>query len=513
MDECVLQNGDIIQVGISRLLFESEPVHASKPVEASPEGIAVKPRMRLPAQNNSHEPGALLDSVLAAGNMGHAAVKKEGTLIALTDSDFDATIFEQCLPWESANTQQLVDSQKRLAVIYKANQIISSEQDINKLFKLVMEQIFAMVPAHNGFIILKDEATGKSVNVFIKAASDDTGSVIGSKVVSSTIVSRSLEKREALLSINAAKDERFDGSKSITMQDIASVMCVPLIHQHEVLGVVYVDTRGSASAFVQDDLELLVALAGPSAIAIRNAQYLRKLERAYHDTIAALSNSVEARDHYTVGHSWRVTSIAMQMARAMGWTEEQLKVCEMGGVLHDVGKIGIDDIILRKPGVLTDREFAKIKVHAEKGAQMLQDIPFLKPVIPYCLYHHERFDGKGYPFGLSGDKIPLEGRIIAVADTFDAMTTNRSYRGGMAPETAIAELENGKGTQFDPACVDVFLQCYRKGVFLSIMKHHEPSDNSVPCPFCSTHISVPEDVGMNAVFRCDVCKREAQVEE
>ena len=132
-----------------------------------------------------------------------------------------------------------------------------------------------------------------------------------------------------------------------------------------------------------------------NAIAIRNAQYLRMIERSYHDTIVALSNSVEARDHYTVGHTWRVTHFALQMAREMGWSEDRLRNCEMGGILHDVGKIAVEDAILRKPDRLTDEEFAKMKIHPEKGARMLQDIPFLKPVIPYCLYHHERLDGRG----------------------------------------------------------------------------------------------------------------------
>lgn len=228
---------------------------------------------------------------------------------------------------------------------------------------------------------------------------------------------------------------------SIRNQNIASVMCAPLIHQDEVLGVIYVDTRGAASAFLKSDLDLLVALAGPAAIAIRNAQYVRK------------------------------------------------------------------------PDCLTDEEFAKMKIHPEKGARMMRDIPFLKDVIPYCLYHHERFDGLGYPFQLSGDKIPIEGRLIAVADTFDAMTSNRPYRKGMEPELAIAELEKGRGTQFDPECVDALLRCYREGKISSIMQDYMKDERSGACPFCSTYIKIPESAAVNTELLCDVCKRRVRLSE
>ena len=501
INEYRLSGGDIIRIGKSQLRFESAPVPSLKPIPPPSAGMATS-RKIVPALQHP----AKMGTAVPAGNVRYER-KHEGALKALTAADFGVTIFQQP-PRESVSKQQLLDLQKRLAAIYSANQIISSEHDLNKLFERVMEQIFVLVPAHNGVIILKDEETGEPVTVFVK-----TGSGNSEVVISSTIVSRALEKFEALISMNAAEDDRFDGGMSIVTQNIASVMCAPLIHQQEVLGAVYVDTRGATSAFVKSDLELLVALAGPAAIAIRNAQYLRKLERSYHDTIVALSNSVEARDHYTVGHTWRVTNFALQIAKEMGWTEEQLKACEIGGVLHDVGKIAIEDSILRNPGRLTDEEFAKMKIHPEKGARMMQDIPFLKHVIPYCLYHHERFDGRGYPFQLSGDKIPIEGRLVAVADTFDAMTSNRPYRKGMDPELAIAELEKGRGTQFDPECVDALVRCYREGRISSIMQDYMKDERSAACPFCSTYIKVSEVAAINTEFHCEVCKRRVRLSE
>ncbi len=496
-----LNSGDVISIGGSQLRFETIPVPSLK-ASPPPSSITSTRRGIVPALIHP----AKVEMNVTVGSVRYEP-RHEGVLKALTAADFGATIFQQPSR-ESVSKQQLIDLQKRLAAIYNANQIISSENDLNKLFERVMEQIFALVPAHNGVIILRDEDSGEPHTVFVK-----TGSGNSEVVISSAIVSRALEKCEALISMNAAEDERFDCGMSIMTQNIASVMCAPLIHQNEVLGAVYVDTRGAKSAFVQNDLELLVALAGPAAIAIRNAQYMRKLERSYHDTIVALSNSVEARDHYTVGHTWRVTNFALQMARVMGWTEEQLKTCEIGGVLHDVGKIAIEDSILCNPGRLTDEEFAKMKVHPEKGARMMRDIPFLKSVIPYCLYHHERYDGHGYPFQMSGDKIPIEGRLIAVADTFDAMTSNRPYRKGLDPELAVAELEKGKGTQFDPECVDALVRCYREGKISSIMQDYMKDVRSAACPFCSTYIKIPEVATINSVLICDVCKRRVRLNE
>jgi HD-GYP domain-containing protein (c-di-GMP phosphodiesterase class II) len=185
----------------------------------------------------------------------------------------------------------------------------------------------------------------------------------------------------------------------------------------------------------------------------------------------------------------------------------------MGGLLHDVGKIAIDDAILRKPGGLTEDEYAKMKVHPERGARLLQDSKFLVPLIPYALYHHERFDGKGYPFGLAGDDIPLEGRVLAVADTFDAMTSNRPYRKGLDIEFALQEIEKGKGTQFDPECADALARSHANGRLERILQdYHKHEKKSIACPFCSTFVRVPEGAEAGFVMQCNVCHRHIKLQ-
>jgi putative nucleotidyltransferase with HDIG domain len=427
----------------------------------------------------------------------------EGRMEASSAANVFATFF-QTPAGGTAREQR--DAQNRLAAVYKANQIISSERNLRLLFEHVMEQIFSLVPAHNGVIVLKDDKTGELVTEYVK-----TG--VGSTVISSTIVRRALENGEAIITYDAAEDSRF-GTRmnSIISQNIASAMCAPLIHQNKPLGAVYVDTRGTRNAFSKSDLELLVAVAGPAGVAIRNAQYVHELEQAYHDTLIVLANAIEMRDHYTVGHTWRVTHFAMEIARAMGWTKQQIEQCETGGLLHDVGKIAVDDSILRKADRLTDEEYAKMKVHPERGARMMRDVEFLKPMIPYCLYHHERYDGKGYPFGLAGEAIPIEGRVIAAADTFDAMTSNRPYRKGMPPEVAVQEIMKNAGTQFDPGVAEMLERCYREGKITRVMQESQKEGRSIVCPFCSTYIPIPDGAQVGDSFQCQVCQRHVKLE-
>jgi HD-GYP domain-containing protein (c-di-GMP phosphodiesterase class II) len=440
------------------------------------------------------------------GHGSHTRFKPnlDGHIEAADASNIRETFFRA--PTLATTLEQQQDAQNRLSAIYRANQIISSERDLRKLFKQVMDQIFMLVPAHNGVILLDDEKTGELVTEYVKSGSEDA-------VISSTIVNRAFQNGEAVLTHDAADDARFEAGASIIAQNISSAMCTPLVHQNERLGVIYVDTRGTTNAFTRSDLEMLVAFSGPAAIAIKNARYVQKLERAYHDTLIAIADLVSLRDHYTVGHTWRVTNFALEIARALGWSEEQLEACEMGGLLHDVGKIAIDDAVLRKPGQLTEEEYAQMRVHPERGAWMLQDIERLKPLVPYCLSHHERYDGKGYPFGLAGEAVPIEGRLIAVADTFDAMTSNRPYRQGLPAHVAIAEIVKERGTQFDPVMVDALIACYREGKVARIIQESLKGSKSIVCPFCSTFISIPDAANEGDCFRCLVCHRNVQLRQ
>ena len=176
--------------------------------------------------------------------------------------------------------------------------------------------------------------------------------------------------------------------------------------------------------------------------------------------LSVLSGAIEARDPYTRGHSARVTALAEAIAQRLGWSEERLDSLRVGGPLHDIGKLAISDEVLRKEGRLDDHELAEIREHPKIGAKLLLRVAALREAIPYVLYHHERWDGTGYPSGKAGEEIPLEARVLAIADAFDAMTSDRPYRRALTREQALAEVERCSGTQFDPRVAAVFLELF-----------------------------------------------------
>lgn len=183
----------------------------------------------------------------------------------------------------------------------------------------------------------------------------------------------------------------------------------------------------------------------------------KQIERLFLDGLAALAAAIEARDRYTGGHVNRVTRYALATGSEMGLSEQQRWNLWLGSLFHDVGKLAIPDAILNKPGPLTEEEYEEIKKHPELGVQIVERISFLVPASRAILHHQERYDGKGYPDGLAGDEICIEGRILAVADAFDAMLTDRPYRPGRSEKLAVDELLRCTGTQFDPEVIEAFL--------------------------------------------------------
>jgi putative nucleotidyltransferase with HDIG domain len=176
--------------------------------------------------------------------------------------------------------------------------------------------------------------------------------------------------------------------------------------------------------------------------------------------LTTLSRAIEARDPYTQGHSARVTAIAEAIARRLGWDGERLELLQLGGPLHDIGKLGVSEEVLAKPGPLEEQELAQIREHPKLGARILLRVAALRGALPYVLYHHERWDGGGYPTGRAGEEIPLEARVLAVADAFDAMTSDRPYRPALDRDQALAEVARCAGTQFDPDIVSIFLELF-----------------------------------------------------
>ena len=206
-----------------------------------------------------------------------------------------------------------------------------------------------------------------------------------------------------------------------------------------------------------------------------NSMYVRSID--------AMIKALEAKDFYTRGHSQRVTLYSMAIAAELGMKGQELEDLHRASVLHDLGKIGVREAVLNKPGRLTEEEFGEIVRHPETAVRILEPIPFFRPLLPAILHHHERFDGKGYPSRLAGKSIPLASRIMTIADTFDAMTSTRAYRKALPVADAIAEIRRCSGTQFDPDIVPAFLACQSKIVIPGDVTLPEGFEEAIPAEY------------------------------
>jgi putative nucleotidyltransferase with HDIG domain len=230
------------------------------------------------------------------------------------------------------------------------------------------------------------------------------------------------------------------------------------------LGVIAIgEERGwERSPFTREKVELCQSIAFQAAVAIENAYLYAELQQSFLQTIAALAAAVDAKDRYTGGHSQRTTKLAATIAEELGLSEEDIELTRYASLLHDVGKIGISERILSKPGPLDEKEWSQIHRHPALGADIVERAASLQKLGPIILYHHERYDGQGYPAGLSGEDIPLKARILAVADAYEAMTSERTYRPAMTVEQALATLRDGADKQWDGEVVEVLIRIIRE---------------------------------------------------
>ncbi len=235
-----------------------------------------------------------------------------------------------------------------------------------------------------------------------------------------------------------------------------SIVCAVLRAPDREFGVLHLDRDADAEPFTEADLSLADTLADAVALGLDRQQLVERNRALFVQTVTALAQAVEMRDEYTGNHTQRVTTYALMLAEEMGLPEEERRQLQVATLLHDIGKIAIDDQVLRKPGRLSEHEFATMKTHVLRGVEIVQMIPGLSWALPVVRGHHERWDGRGYPDGLKGEEIPLTARVVGVADAFDAMTSDRPYRAGMPAARAFGELQSGSGTHFDPLCVEAF---------------------------------------------------------
>jgi len=282
------------------------------------------------------------------------------------------------------------------------------------------------------------------------------------------------ERKSPLLINHLAKDKTLGWMAEYATQ----LLAVPLMRQEQLLGCLFGIDKHSGE-FDTVDSKLLNSIANESAIYLENAMLFDDVRGLMMGLLHSLTSAVDAKDAYTCGHSERVALLSRSLAAESGLPEQACDRIYMAGLLHDVGKIGVPEAVLQKTGKLTDEEFGQIKKHPEIGAKILRDIKQIEDIIPGVMHHHERYDGKGYPSGLAGENIPLMGRIICLADCFDAMTSSRTYRKALPLEVALTEIRRCSGTQFDPVLSDAFLRLGVDQLRELVRDHQEQSKKMI----------------------------------
>jgi HD-GYP domain-containing protein (c-di-GMP phosphodiesterase class II) len=349
----------------------------------------------------------------------------------------------------------------KLEILTKLSSLLNSSLDFAYVKKKAITAATELLDCEASSLLLKDEK-GK---LFFEVALGEKGEIVKrfhlkmGQGISGWVAMHG----EPLIVLKAQEDPRFfkevDQAAGFFTHN---VICVPLRIKEGIIGVIQ-GINKRQGAFTKDDLELFSVLADQIAIALDNARLHEELNMMTLKLVEGLSEAIEKRDSYSGGHPQRVLKVCMAMSRYLPLSAEERKQLTLAAILHDIGKVGITDQILSKHGVLTVEEMEVIRGHPTAGAAIVGHIKQLQSIIPAIKYHHEHYDGSGYPEGLRGEEIPLVARIIAVADTYDAIIHERAYRGGMSKSKAVTEIAENAGTQFDPHMVEAFAQALDNG--------------------------------------------------
>lgn len=361
---------------------------------------------------------------------------------------------------------------KHVRALLRAGYSVCKTTEPEQLLQSILDDTVAVLEAQRGAILLMDPPSGQ---LRLRCLSLSRPTLRNRGTHSHTLAERCFGLGESMLCADVQLEQDILRASSVTHGAMSTIICALLRTPRERLGVLHLDRGPLQLPFNQEEFHLADALAATVSVGIESALLVERQRQQFYQTVTALGRAVEIRDSYTANHTNRVTSYSLLLADAMRLPPSEKALLQIGTPLHDIGKIGIEDAVLRKPGTLTLGEFEHMKTHTLKGAAILETIPSLHSAIPIARHHHERWDGTGYPDGLAAEKISMIARIVAVADAFDAMTSNRPYRRALQSEQAFQELLAKSGTHFDPNCVQAFLA--RRAQVEAISRQPEPENN------------------------------------
>lgn len=363
-----------------------------------------------------------------------------GSINQMTDS----------LKTQTDNLQKRV---KELSALYDFSKSVNVVVDANQLFNVILDNAIKACGADLGYLLMIEDSGETSIKALSGFAETGTGKADEIQIGKGIAYWAAKEGKPVLFTSEMAELKQLVGGK-----DVGSAVCVPLRLKNESIGALTIAVTNPAKVFKEETVKLLTMLANEAAIAIQNVKLFEVLEYTYLSTVKALAAAVDAKDPYTHGHSERVSKYTVMIAENLNLSDFDIQGLEIAGYLHDIGKIGISDDILLKPGRLVREERNIIRQHPLVGANILAPVGFPWEVIPTVRHHHERFNGLGYPAGLSGKRIPLGARILTIADAFEAITSDRPYHKARTIAEAIDELKKCSGTQFDPMLVETFIK-------------------------------------------------------
>lgn len=342
-----------------------------------------------------------------------------------------------------------------LTTIAEIDRAILSALDTEKILDVVLTRMHEVLPCDCVSVTLLDSKTQNTARTYIGTGKPDNEKLIETIHLMPNEIQTFRDNPENFL-LEAAQDPPHYLAPLIKL-GMKSFLILPIFLKQKLSGII---TLGylNPSTHDQEDLAQARQLTDQLAVALSNARLIEELDQLNWGTLTALARAIDAKSPWTAGHSERVTKLALKIARVMGLTHEEIANLHRGGLLHDIGKLGIPPDILDKPRELTESEKQVMREHVRVGARILEPIPAYAEIIPIVLHHHERFDGTGYPDGLAGNAISLGARIFAVADSFDALISNRPYRHSLDVKSAVEVIKQASGRQLDPEVVQAFLE-------------------------------------------------------